>query len=575
MQRLSDCLVKKMLERLTVRNIALIEESCVDLDRGFNVVTGETGSGKTIWLESIKLICGARMSKDFIRSGCQSASVEAVFLSKATSVCQSMESAGVPINPTGRITLYREINTSGQSKCRVNNISVSVQTLRDITSGLIDIHGQFDNQSLFVSSRHLDLLDDFGFDTISQHKAEYLNIFTECLGIKDKLKSLRGSDQERQKVRDLLVYQIEELETANLSQQEFDRLSSLKKKLLYAEKIQTHSSNAIAQLVSSYGDQDSVITRLQEAGRELSKAAALDNTFAAISDRLLAAGIDLKDISDELISLVDNLEFDSADIENVETRLGIYDKLTRKYGGSLDSAIEHLRQSKAELADLDNTRQLAAKYTCDLANARERLKAQALMLSHDRKQVAKVMEEKITSQLKDLEMNNVTFKVVFEDYDPDTAKLGRNGFDVVEFRISVNPGEPLKPLAKIGSGGEISRIMLAIKTIISEIDNIETVVFDEIDTGISGVAAQQVGLKLKHISKDHQVICVTHHGIIAAMSDNHYCIEKTVSNGRTYSKIDKLDYESKVREISRIIGGSNITESAIAHSRELIKKFTE
>ena len=185
------------------------------------------------------------------------------------------------------------------------------------------------------------------------------------------------------------------------------------------------------------------------------------------------------------------------------------------------------------------------------------------------------MEEKITSELKDLEMNNVTFRVVFNEYDPDTAKLGRNGFDVLEFCISVNPGEPLKPLAKIGSGGEISRIMLAIKTIISEIDNIETVVFDEIDTGISGVAAQQVGLKLKHISKDHQVICVTHHGIVAAMSDNHYCIEKTIFDGRTYSKIGKLDYESKVREISRIIGGSNITESDIAHSRELIKKFTE
>ena len=567
--------MKIMLDRLTVNNIALIEESCVTLDRGFNVVTGETGSGKTIWLESLKLICGSRMNKDYIRTGCQTASVEAVFSSKATSVCSSLESAGVPINPTGKITLYREINTNGQSKCRVNNISVSVQTLRDIASGLIDIHGQYDNQSLFVSSKHLDLLDDFGFETISMHKAEYLNIYTECLGIKDKLKSVRGSDQERQKVRDLLEYQINELETAKLSHEEFNKLSSLKKKLLYAEKIKNHSSNAITQLVSSYGDQDSTITRLQEAGRELSKAAALDNSFAIISDRLLTAGIELKDISDELISLVDNLGFDSTDIENVESRLGIYDKLIRKYGGSLDSAIEHLSRSRTELADIDNTSQLAAKYTSDLANARERLKAQALILTKDRRQVAKFMEEKITSELKDLEMNNVTFRVVFNEYDPDTAKLGRNGFDVLEFCISVNPGEPLKPLAKIGSGGEISRIMLAIKTIISEIDNIETVVFDEIDTGISGVAAQQVGLKLKHISKDHQVICVTHHGIVAAMSDNHYCIEKTIFDGRTYSKIGKLDYESKVREISRIIGGSNITESDIAHSRELIKKFTE
>ena len=564
-----------MLERLVVNNIALIEESSVDLNRGFNVVTGETGSGKSIWLESLRLITGSRMSKEFIRTGCNNGTVEAIFVSKASNVIGNLESNNIPVNPTGKIHIFREISTSGQSKCRINNISVNMQILRDITQDLIDIHGQYDNQSLFNSSRHLDILDDFGYDKISPIKTIYLSIYSECLKIKDKLKSVNGGDAERTKLRDLLDYQVTELEKANLSLEEYNHLISLKKRLLYAEKIKNHSTNALSQLISFGNDNDSTINRIQEAGRELVKAASLDSSFTNISDRLMSIAIDIKDVGDELMSLVDNLGFDDKDIENIEDRLSIYDRMIRKYGGSLEACFKHLDDSKKQLYVLDNTSQLAAQYTQELAEARERLKAQAILLTEARRQVSYEMESKITKELQDLEMANVTFKVVFNEYDSSTAKLTRSGFDSAEFCISVNPGEPLKPLSKIGSGGEISRIMLAIKTIISEIDNIETVVFDEIDTGISGVAAQQVGLKLKHISKEHQVICITHHGIIAAMSDNHYCIAKNVMGGRTFSKITKLDFDSKVREISRIIGGSNITDVDIAHSKELIKKFSE
>lgn len=564
-----------MLDRLIVNNIALIEESSVDLCRGFNVVTGETGSGKTIWLESLRLISGSRMSKEFIRTGCNSASVEAYFTSKASNVCRTLEANNIPVNPTGKIHIIREISANGQSKCRINNVSANMQTLKDVTQDLIDIHGQYDNQSLFNSARHLDILDDFGYDSIGAIKAEYLSIYSECLKIKDKLKTVNGGDAERSKLRDLLDYQITELEKANLSLEEYNKLVALKKRLLYAEKIKNHSTNALAQLVSFEHGSDSTVNRIQEAGRELVKAASLDSSFAALSDRLMSIAIDIKDVGDELMSMVDNLGFDDRDIENIEDRLSTYDKMIRKYGGSLEACLKHLDDSKKQLYTLDNTSQLAAQYTHELAEARERLKNQAILLTKARTQVSSDMESKITKELQDLEMNNVTFKVVFNEYDSETAKLTRSGFDSAEFCISVNPGEPLKPLSKIGSGGEISRIMLAIKTIISEIDNIETVVFDEIDTGISGVAAQQVGLKLKHISKEHQIICITHHGIVAAMSDNHYCIAKNVADGRTFSTITKLDFDQKVREISRIIGGSNITDVDIAHSKELIKKFSE
>ncbi len=564
-----------MIDKLIVNNIALIEQSSVELDRGFNVVTGETGSGKTIWLESLRLITGSRMNKEYIRTGCQSASVEALFTSKSINVCRSLEAASIPVNPSGKIHVYREINQNGQSKCRINNVSVSVQTLRDVTQDLIDIHGQYDNQSLFNSAKHLDLLDDFGYDSIGALKSEYMSTYSKCLKIRDKLKSVNGGDSERSNLRDLLQYQIMELDNANLSVEEYNRLIATKKKLLFAEKIKSHASNALSQLFSGDHDSDSTISRVQEAGSELAKASALDDSFAALTDRLISLSIDIKDIGDELMSMVDNLGFDDRDIENIEDRLSVYDKMIRKYGGTIESCLKHLSDSKKQLSDLDNTSQLAAQYTAELVSAREQLKEQALVLSRARKDISAVMESKITKELHDLEMANVTFKVVFNEYDSQTAKLGRNGFDSAEFCISVNPGEPLKPLSKIGSGGEISRIMLAIKTIISEIDNIETVVFDEIDTGISGVAAQQVGLKLKHISKDHQIICITHHGIVAAMSDTHYCIAKNVSDGRTYSTITKLDYDSKVREISRIIGGSNITDGDIAHSKDLIKKFSE
>ncbi len=562
-----------MLERLTADNFALIEHSSVELGRGFGVITGETGSGKTIWLQALRLACGARMSREMIRSGCDRASVEAVFSSKNYRAAAALDRLEVPPDPTGRIVMSREITLSGQSRCRVNGVPVSVNGLRDLASALIDIHGQFDNQSLFDPAEHIGVLDRFGYETVSAAKNEYLGIYRDCMTLRDRLKTVRGSFADREKAKDLLEYRIKEIEDAGVSREEYDSLLARRRALIHFEKIQ-RSAGAALDILTSGGDSDrSAVAAVQEAGTELARAAALDGSFAGVSDRLIAAGIELRDLSDELSRLADGLGYDDAEADRIESRLGIYEKMTRKYGGSVEEALSQLESYRSELADLNGSEELAAGYAAELAARRQDLKIQALALSERRHQAAGVLEDRVARVLRDLEMGNVTFKAVFADYDPETAKLGRNGFDSVEFMISANQGEPLKPLARIGSGGEISRIMLAIKSIISDVDDLETLVFDEIDTGISGVAAQQVGLKLRSIGEQHQVLCITHHGIVAAMAEDHYRVSKTTDGGRTFSRMEKLDDEQRVLEISRVIGGDRITDLDVEHSKELINRF--
>lgn len=564
-----------MLQRLQIQNVAIIDKVEIELGEGLNVLTGETGAGKSIIIDSIKAILGERLSKDLIRAGKDKAVVEAVFVVEDDRLKEFFDEFGIEAEEDGTLIISREFTLGGKNNCRINGKMATVSMLKSIGEVLIDIHGQHDNQSLLRTDSHIDLLDSFGDDSIRRLKDEFSEKLAQYREIKNKLKLLSGDPNDRERKIDYLKFQIDEIKKAKLKTKEEEELDKQRIILKNSEKIIAALSCAYETLGIGSKTEKSASDNIGEAMSVISEISKFDQRYADLSKRLESLSFELEDIIAEIRSSRDEIDYDQETLDQIEERLDLIFKLKKKYGDSIEKIKEYMENAQKELDEILNNEELVNRLRDELAKVDEELFKLAKDISSKRIAAASLLEEKIGYELNDLEMKNARLKVVI-DFDENADENGerrynQNGLDRVEFLISTNPGEPLKPLAKIASGGEMSRIMLAIKTILANVDKIPTLIFDEIDIGISGKAAQKVGEKMSFISRNHQVISVTHLAQIACMADHNFYIEKSANADSTSTTVRRLNDTEVKTEVARIIGGANISDITIKHAEEMIE----
>ncbi len=547
-----------MLKFLHIENIAVIERSDIEFKSGFNVLTGETGAGKSILIDAINAVLGERVSKDLIRNGCDSAMVSAVFGDLNAKTVEVLNDYDILPDEDGNILITRKLSLNGKGYIKINNLPVTATNLRDIANNLINIHGQHDNQALLIPDNHLSYIDAIANN--SDYIERYYNEFKNLNSIRKELMSLEMDEDEKARKIDILKYQIAEIENAALKVGETEEL---KAKLKIADSYEaTYKALSNAEfLLSGDDNNDGALTQLRNANKQLL-------TVDAVSNEKLAEAISmLEDFRADIGLFLSDTGFSQLNSDEINQRLDYISRVVLKYGGSEENAIEYLIKSQAELENIT----LSDKRIVELSNLLEESKQRLVFLgeelSQTRKTSAAIFESQVTDVLKELNMPNVKFAVNF-----DKGKYAKNGFDLVEFMISANAGENLKPLHKIASGGELSRVMLAIKSVLLDKDPVGSMIFDEIDTGISGYAADKVAKQLKIVSNDRQVICVTHLAQIAAYANEHLLIEKTTENGRTFTNVKSLDYQQKIQEIARIMSGTDITENLYNSAKELIDR---
>lgn len=557
-----------MLRSLSIKNIALIDQIQVDFSEGFNILTGETGAGKSIIIDSINTLLGSRVSKDLIRTGQESAVVEALFDIEGNVALEIFKEQGF-VEDDNQIVVSREFNLQGKNICRINGHLVNVSMLKELGQNLIDIHGQHDNQSLLNFNVHIDLLDKFGGDKVSKSFDEYYENYQAIKEIRKKIEQLGGDSRERERKLDLLKFQIEEIDTLKLKSGEDKELEEQKIIMSNAEKM-VSSVEESYNILYEGGRGQSILDGLNLVLKELGSIERFDSKVSSYIEKVQSIYYSAEDIVHEIRDYKASLEFDSRELENIEERLDNIFKLKRKYGQSIEEILAYRDEVEKELLELEGSQEKLDEYNKKLEELNNLMNQKAEALSKLRKSAAVELEQRIIAELNDLEMKKVLFKVNFEKVEY-TAK----GIDKIEFLISANAGEDLKQLSKIASGGEMSRIMLAIKTILADVDQIPTLIFDEVDTGVSGKAAQMVGQKLSLIAKNHQVLCITHLPQIASMSDNHYLIEKNVEGNKTKTSIRRLDNEGKMHEVARILGGMKITDTTLLHAQEMIEDAKE
>lgn len=564
-----------MLAQLEIQNIALIDYASIELGEGLNVLTGETGAGKSILIDAISAILGDRVSKELIRTGEEKAVVEAVFKVDADRLSDLFENFGIMPEEDGTLILSREFNVHGKNICRANGKMVTVSMLKEIGQRIIDIHGQHDNQSLLRTESHIELLDSFGGKLIQNLKQEYERVLSEYKSIKERLKELSGDVGERERKIDLLKYQINEIKKSKLNVGEDEELYKQRQLLSNAGKIMESLSAAYDMLYACTGIKSSAVDIINQALSELNEIVHLDEKYAGIARRLEEITYLLDDVVEEVRKERDRAEYNPDLLEQIEERIDLIQKLKKKYGNTIEGIHEYCKKIEQELECILRSEELVNDLQKQLGKTAEHLFRIAERLSAERKKAAEVLESKISNELDDLEMKRAQFKVYIEFDDsvcpPDEKKFAHNGLDKVEFLISANAGEPLKPLSKIASGGEMSRIMLAIKNILANVDKMPTLIFDEIDIGISGSAAQKVGEKLSSISKSHQVICVTHLAQIACMADSHYLIEKISNVDSTFTKVYRLEDKAINDEIARMLGGKSISDTTLRYAGEMLQ----
>ena len=539
-----------MINTLHIKNIGIIDDLSIDLNQGFNVLTGETGAGKTLIIDSLSILAGGRFSKEMIRKG-----------EKYSFVEMSLELNNTEFTEN-QVIVSREINENGKNMCKINGRMVTVSELKNFMKNIIDIHGQHDNQSLLENSTHIKLLDEFAGKELKIIKEQYIKKYKEYNKLKLELNRNYGDDKEKQRKLDLLRYQEKEILDAKLKENEEEDLENKRKIIMSSEKIQENLNQVDIQL------SENTIDSINIAIRSLEKIEDLDEKYKNISENLKSIYYDLKEISIDVNNLKNENEFDEENRNEIENRLDLIYSLKRKYGNNILEILKYREKVSKEIFDIENLEE----YTNKLKQEIQKLKLEMLELSNKLHKIRVEVSEKLNSsinyELIDLEMKNSKF-VVDIKFNPN-EEFNENGLDKVEFLISTNIGEDYKELAKIASGGEMSRIMLAIKTVFADVDEVPVLVFDEIDTGISGIAANSVGNKMKMISKKHQVICITHLATIAAKGDFNYYISKKVIEDKTKTTIKLLNEEEIINEIARISTG-NITEISLRHARELRK----
>ena len=549
-----------MLKTLYIENIAVIEKTTIDFSRGLNVLTGETGAGKSIIIDAINAIMGQRTSKDIIRTGESNAFVSAVFEDVNPSVKAALEELGFD-SDDDELIIQRALSQSGKNTCKIGGRPATVAMLRELSRHLINIHGQHESYELFSTDTHLGYIDSYG--GCGELLDEYRESYKQFKILQKKLNEANSDESERLREIDLLQFQSQELFEADVQIGEEERLESERTSLMNFEKISSLLNKA--RLMLDGEDSDGGIESVDIAASAMQSAARYDSGYEELSNSLTDIYYNLRDCAESISDAIDNLDSDPERLEEIEERFDLLNRLTRKYNCTSDelpALAEQMQTRLEELLNYDKNRdELIA--ACEAAKANAAALAQKL--SDKRKEAALTFAAKVREEMRFLNMPNVELVPQFQE-----TELSPDGIDKVELLISANPGETPRPVAKIASGGELSRMMLAIKTVLSESDDVDTLIFDEVDTGISGSAAEKVGLKLKEVSRAGQVLCVTHQAQIAALADFHYLIDKRVEQGRTFTVVTELDHDARVNELARIIGGVNITQAAISHAEEML-----
>jgi len=548
-----------VLSLLHIENIAVIECADISFDKGFNVLTGETGAGKSIVIDAISAILGERAYRDMIRTGANKASVRAVF----TDVPELSWFAenGVEYDP--ETIVQREVYLDGKNICRVNGTLVTVSILHKLGIQLINIHGQHDSASLFDESNHLSFLDAFADNQILLDN--YTEKYEEVIQLRHQIQKMTMDEGEKLRRMETLRYQIEEISRANLEAGEDEQLESRRKLLQNAEKLSNGMETAVNCL---YGgdDSDGAATLLAEAERELSRISRFTDSFISLHDRVADLMYQVQDVAEEVRYARDSMSYSADELEQIESRLDVIHRLRRKYGADCSEILEYLERAKAELDEIEFADDHLERLQTKCQKAEKIAWDAALVLRKNRFEAAQRLSERILVELSQLDMPKVKFSCEFTE-----VALCSNGADDIAFYMSANAGEALKPMSKVASGGELARIMLAMKNVLAEKDQISTLIFDEVDTGVSGRAAQKVAEKLRSVANHKQVLCVTHLPQLAALANTHLLIAKEERGGRTYTSVIPLDTEGRKRELARIIGGTNITETTLRSAEEMLQ----
>ena len=549
-----------MLSSLQIENVAVIQKAEVHFKPGLNVLTGETGAGKSILIDSINAILGNRTSKDLVRTGASKAVIRAAFEQVPDAVLNSLEKAGY--ERSDALMLSREITAEGKSTCRINGMPATASVLRELCGGLININGQHDSVGLLNPARHLGILDDY-----AQNDAEfqeYYVLYRELVRIKRELDAMIIDEAEKQRKIDLLSYQVQEIEDAGLTAGEEQTLESRRKILANASAIRDKIAQSYA-LLSGDDESSGAVDLLGEASHAIDAAAQLDDALAAASSQLLDLYYNAKDVAADLIGRLDSYDTNDAELDEIEQRLDLIYKLKRKYGDTVEDVIEFGQNAREELERIQSSQErhdhLQAEKRRLYALAREKAEA----LTQTRLNAFEALNKRISGTLDFLNMPGVRMTLRHT-----RGPLASHGQDSIEFYISTNPGEAPKPLAKIASGGELSRITLAIKNAMADKDAVPTVIYDEIDSGVSGKAAGRIGEVLRQSAQGHQILCITHTAQIAALADCHLLIQKNVANDRTYTEIHPLDEEGRVEALARLISGDHVTDISRANAREML-----
>ena len=549
-----------MLSSLQIENVAVIQKAEVHFKPGLNVLTGETGAGKSILIDSINAILGNRTSKDLVRTGASKAVIRAAFEQVPDAVLNSLEKAGY--ERSDALMLSREITAEGKSTCRINGMPATASVLRELCGGLININGQHDSVGLLNPARHLGILDDY-----AQNDAEfqeYYVLYRELVRIKRELDAMITDEAEKQRKIDLLSYQVQEIEDAGLTAGEEQTLESRRKILANASAIRDKIAQSYA-LLSGDDESSGAVDLLGEASHAIDTAAQLDDALAAASSQLLDLYYNAKDVAADLIGRLDSYDTNDAELDEIEQRLDLIYKLKRKYGDTVEDVIAFGQTAREELERIQSSQErhdhLQAEKRRLYALAREKAEA----LTQTRLNAFEALNKRISGTLDFLNMPGVRMTLRHT-----RGPLASHGQDSIEFYISTNPGEAPKPLAKIASGGELSRITLAIKNAMADKDAVPTVIYDEIDSGVSGKAAGRIGEVLRQSAQGHQILCITHTAQIAALADCHLLIQKNVANDRTYTEIHPLDEEGRVEALARLISGDHVTDISRANAREML-----
>ena len=551
-----------MLSSLQIENVAVIQKAEVHFEPGLNVLTGETGAGKSILIDSINAILGNRTSKDLVRTGAAKAVIRAAFEQVPSAVLDKLEQSGYERSEA--LLLSREITAEGKSSCRINGMPATAAVLRELCGGLININGQHDSVGLLNPAHHLGILDDYAQNrTIFQ---EYYALYRELVRVKRELDALITDEAEKQRKIDLLQYQVQEIEDAGLTAGEEQTLENRRKVLSNASAIRDRLAQSYA-LLSGSDDAAGAVDLLGEASNAVDTAAQLDPALAAAAGQLLDLYYNAKDVAADLIGRLDAYDTNDAELDEVEQRLDLLYRLKRKYGSTVEDVIAFGQKAREELDNIQHSQQrydaLQAEKLRLYAKAREK----AEVLTQTRLKAFEELNTRISGTLDFLNMPGVRMTLRHT-----RGPLASHGQDSVEFYISTNPGEAPKPLAKIASGGELSRITLAIKNAMADKDAVPTVIYDEIDSGVSGKAAGRIGEVLRQSAQGHQILCITHTAQIAALADCHLLIQKNVSNERTYTEIHPLDENGRVEALARLISGDHVTELSRANAREMLQE---